>query len=138
MTVVRPLALLLTTLLTLSGCSLLLQKPVPLYQLDSGSAVTPAKDNGMAVLVGPVSIADYLRQEHLLQRQADGSLVAARDARWASGLANDIDQQLLRQLAWRLESQRLALAPAEPRKLWRSPRVCPISCMTSALSASPI
>ncbi|MGQ7959665.1 PqiC family protein [Pseudomonas sp. SP16.1] len=114
MTVVRPLALFLTTLLTLSGCSLLQQKPVPLYQLDSGSAVTPAKDNGMAVLIGPVSIADYLRQEHLLQRQADGSLVAARDARWASGLANDIDQQLLRQLAWRLESQRLALAPAEP------------------------
>jgi uncharacterized lipoprotein YmbA len=114
MTVVRPLALLLTTLLSLSGCSLLQQKPVPLYQLDSGSAVAPAKDSGMAVLVGPVSIADYLRQEHLLQRQADGSLVAARDARWASGLASDIDQQLLRQLAWRLDSQRLALAPAAP------------------------
>ena len=95
MTVVRPLALLLTTLLTLSGCSLLLQKPVPLYQPDSGSAVTPAKDNGMAVLVGPVSIADYLRQEHLLQRQADGSLVAARDARWASGRACSSRSRLL-------------------------------------------
>ena len=114
MTVVRPVALFLTTLLVLSGCSLLQQKPVPLYQLDSGDAVTPTKDNGVTVLVGPISVADYLRQQHLLQRQADGSLVAAHDARWASGLANDIDQQMLRQLAWRLDSQRLALAPAAP------------------------
>ena len=50
MTVVRPMALLLTTLLALSGCSLLQQKPVPLYQLDSGQAVTPTKDNGVTVL----------------------------------------------------------------------------------------
>lgn len=114
MTVVRPLAVLLMTLLTLSGCSLLQQKPVPLYQLDSGSAETPTKDNGVTVLVGPISVADYLRQQNLLQRQADGSLVAAQNARWASGLANDIDQQMLRQLAWRLDSQRLVLAPAAP------------------------
>src|SRR5690606_31140708 len=114
MTVVRPIALLLTALLVLSGCSLLQQKPVPLYQLDSGDAVTPTKDNGVTVLVGPISVADYLRQQHLLQRQADGSLVATQDARWASGLADDIDQQMLRQLAWRLDSQRLALAPAAP------------------------
>lgn len=114
MTVVRPVALLLTALLALSGCSLLEQKPVPLYQLDSGEAVTPTRDNGVTVLVGPISVADYLRQQNLLQRQADGSLVATQDARWASGLANDIDQQLLRQLAWRLDSQRLALAPAAP------------------------
>lgn len=114
MTVVRPVALLLTALLVLSGCSLLEQKPVPLYQLDSGQAVTPTQDNGVTVLVGPISVADYLRQQNLLQRQADGSLVAAQDARWASGLANDIDQQLLRQLAWRLDSQRLVLAPAAP------------------------
>lgn len=112
MTVVRPLALLLTTLLSLSGCSLLQPKPVPLYQLDAGEAVAPTQQNGVAVLVGPVSVADYLRNGNLLQRQADGSLVAAPNARWASGLANDIDQQLLRQLAWRLNSQRLVLAPA--------------------------
>lgn len=112
MTVVRPLALLLTALLTLSGCSLLQQKPVSLYQLDNGNAVAPTRDTGMAVLVGPISVPDYLRQQHLLQRQADDSLRVAADARWASGLVNDIDQHLLRQLAWRLDSQRLALAPA--------------------------
>ena len=94
MTVVRPLALLLTALLMLSGCGLLQQqKPVPLYQLDSGEAVTPTRDNGVTVLVGPISVADYLRQQNL---------------------ANDIDQQMLRQLAWRLDSQRLVLAPAAP------------------------
>lgn len=109
---VRPLALLLTTLLALSGCSLLQQKPVPLYQLDSGNAAAPTKDDGVAVLVGPVSVADYLRHSNLLQRQADGSLIASPNARWASGLANDIDQQLLRQLAWRLNTQRAVLAPA--------------------------
>lgn len=112
MTVVRPLGLFLASLLTLSGCSLLQPKPVPLYQLDAGEAVAPNQQNGVAVLVGPVSVADYLRNGNLLQRQADGSLVAAPNARWASGLANDIDQQLLRQLAWRLDSQRLVLAPA--------------------------
>lgn len=114
MTVVRPLALLLTTLLALSGCNLLPQKPVPLYQLDGGDAVAPAREDGVALLIGPVSVADYLRQGSVLQRQADGSLVAASNARWASGLVHDIDQQLLRQLAWRLNTQRLALAPAAP------------------------
>lgn len=114
MTVTRPLALILTAMLALSGCSLLQPKPVPLYQLDNGSAVAPTGDTGVAVLVGPVVVADYLRQGNLLQRQADGSLVVTPDARWASGLAHDIDQQLLRQLAWRLDSQRLALAPSEP------------------------
>lgn len=113
MTVVRPLALLLTAMLTLSGCSLLQPKAVPLYQLDNGSAVAP-KGDGVAVLVGPISVADYLRHSNLLQRQTDGSLITASNARWASGLANDIDQQLLRQLAWRLDSQRLVLAPSAP------------------------
>lgn len=113
MTVARPLALLLTSMLALSGCSLLQPTSVPLYQLDNGSAVAP-KGDGVAVLVGPISVADYLRHSNLLQRQADGSLISDTNARWASGLANDIDQQLLRQLAWRLDSQRLVLAPSAP------------------------
>lgn len=114
MSVVRPAALLLSALLALSGCGLMQHKPVSLYQLDSGDALTPSRDNGITVLVGPISVADYLRQHHLLQRQADGSLMEVPDAVWASGLANDIDQQILRQLAWRLNSQRLTLAPAAP------------------------
>jgi hypothetical protein len=67
---------------------------------------------GMAVVLGPVSVADYLQRETFLQRQADGSLSAATDGRWAGSLSSDIDQLLVRQLAWRLDSQRVVLAPA--------------------------
>ncbi|NQD93601.1 hypothetical protein HP532_13170 [Pseudomonas sp. CrR25] len=113
MTVVRlPLILLLSGLLALAGCTR--YQPVPLYQLDGGDSEVSAAKDGLAVLLGPVSVADYLQRETLLQRQADGSLTAARDARWAGSLAADIDRQLLRQLAARLNSQRLVLAPAVP------------------------
>lgn len=66
----------------------------------------------MAVLLGPVLIADYLQRETLLQRQPDGSLQAATDGRWAGSLSSDIDQLLLRQVAGHLDSQRVVLAPA--------------------------
>lgn len=101
--------LLLTGLLGLAGCTA--HKPIPLYQLDNGNAAIPTQPQGLAVLLGPVSVADYLQRETLLQRQTDGSLLAADDARWAGSLAADIDQLLLRQLAWRLDSQRTVLAP---------------------------
>ncbi|MES2821386.1 MAG: PqiC family protein [Pseudomonadota bacterium] len=103
-------ALLLAGLLGLVGC--VGYQPVPLYQLSGGEAGVPQQAEGLAVLLGPVSVADYLQREALLQRQADGSLLATGDASWAGNLAADIDQQLLRQLAWRLDSQRLVLAPA--------------------------
>lgn len=110
MTAVRvPLLLLLVTVLGLAGCARYQQ--APLYQLDSGDIRLPTAEQGIAVLLGPVAIADYLQREALLQRQADGSLIAADDGRWAGSLAADIDQQLLRQLASRLNSQRLVLAP---------------------------
>jgi uncharacterized protein len=113
MTVVRlPLILLLAGLFGLVGCTA--YQPVPLYQLDGGNAPLPTDKGGVAVLLGPVSIADYLQREALLQRQPDGSLTAAREGRWAGSLAADIDRQLLRQLAARLNSQRLVMAPATP------------------------
>ena len=67
---------------------------------------------GMAVVLGPVSVADYLQRETLLQRQPDGSLQASIDGRWAGSLSADIDQLLLRQVAGHLDSQRVVLAPA--------------------------
>jgi uncharacterized lipoprotein YmbA len=105
-----PLMLLLTALFSLTGCTR--HQTVPLYQLDSGAIGVPAAEQGIAVLLGPVAIADYLQREALLQRQADGSLTPAEEGRWAGSLAADLDQQLLRQLAARLDSQRLVLAPA--------------------------
>lgn len=102
--------LLLTGMIGLVGCTA--HQPVPLYQLDNADVGVPTKEQGLAVLLGPVSIADYLQREALLQRQLDGSLLVADNARWAGSLAADIDQLLLRQLAWRLDSQRTVLAPA--------------------------
>jgi uncharacterized lipoprotein YmbA len=82
-----------------------------LYQLDGGAVSISSAEQGIAVLLGPVSVADYLQRDTLLQRQPDGSLTEAQGARWAGSLAADIDQQLLRQLAGRLDTQRVVLAP---------------------------
>ena len=105
-----PLIVLLAGVLGLAGCSV--HQPASLYQLDSGTPGQPTQSAGMAVLLGPVTVADYLQRETLLQSQADGSLSAATDGRWAGSLSADIDQLLVRQLAWRLDSQRVVLAPA--------------------------
>lgn len=104
-----PVVLLLSGVLGLAGCST--HQPVALYQLDSGNPGQPKEARGLSVLLGPVSVADYLQRETLLQRQADGSLRASTEGRWAGSLSSDIDQLLLRQLAWRLNSQRVVLAP---------------------------
>jgi uncharacterized lipoprotein YmbA len=105
-----PLVLLLAGLLGLTGCSLMQQQS--LYQLDGGTPVTASKKKGPAVLLGPVDIAQYLQGENLVQRQPDNSLINARHARWAGKLSTDIDQLLLRQLAAKLGSQEMILAPA--------------------------
>jgi uncharacterized lipoprotein YmbA len=104
-----PSLLVLTSLLSMVGC--VAQQPVTLYQLDSGNPQMPVANKGVAVLLGPVSIADYLQQQTLLQRQQDGSLTPDTQARWAGTLGADIDQVLLRQLASRLNTQRLVMAP---------------------------
>ncbi|MCY1275433.1 ABC-type transport auxiliary lipoprotein component [compost metagenome] len=105
-----PLVLLLTGVLGLVGC--VGHQPVPLYKLDSGNPGVPDQKNGPSVLLGPVVVADYLQRETLLQRQPDGSLLPSTSERWAGSLSADIDQLLVRQLAWRLDTQRLVLAPA--------------------------
>ena len=107
-----PLIMLLAGVLALAGCST--HQPAALYQLDSGTPGQPSQSAGMAVLLGPVILADYLQRETLLQRQANGSLSASSNGRWAGSLSADIDQLLLRQLAWRLDSQRVVLSPALP------------------------
>lgn len=60
----------------------------------------------MAVLLGPVVVADYLQRETLLQRQNDGSLQSSTDGRWAGSLSSDINQLMLRQVAGQLDNQR--------------------------------
>lgn len=113
MSALRILACLsLVSLLGLAGCSV--NRPAQLYQLDTGSTSVPTRDNGAAVLLGPVQLADYLQRETMVQRQADGILNLSSEARWAGSLEVNVSQQLLRQLASQLDSTRLALFPEKP------------------------
>lgn len=113
MSALRVLACLsLVSLLGLAGCSV--NRPAQLYQLDTGTSSVPTRDSGVAVLLGPVQLADYLQRETMVQRQADGILNLSSDARWAGSLQVNVSQQLLRQLSSQLDSTRLALFPEKP------------------------
>lgn len=116
MTVMKNLLRVPTVLLLasigLTGCVGL--QPAPMYRLDSGTTEVPERIDGAAVLLAPVTLADYLQRDALLQRLADGSLAADdQQARWAGSLKADIEQLMLRQLAWRLDTQSLVLGPAD-------------------------
>lgn len=96
---------------SLAGC---MMQPVPMYRLDTGITEAPAEGGRVAVLLGPVTLADYLQRDALLQRLPDGSLAPdGQKARWAGSLQGDIDQLLLRQLAGHLKTQRLELSPGK-------------------------
>ncbi|MNZ43771.1 hypothetical protein D3C78_613830 [compost metagenome] len=113
MSALRILAYLsLVSLLGLAGCTV--NKPTQLYQLDAGVASVPSQDKGVAVLLGPIHLADYLQREAMVQRQADGILNLSSDARWAGSLETNVSQQLLRLLSSQLDSTRLALFPEKP------------------------
>ena len=104
--------LLMTLVLAMAGCSV--HPPVALYQLDGGQPQVPTATDGALVLLGPLTLADYLQRGELLQRQADGSLSVATEAQWAGSLNADVEQLLLRQLAGRLQTPNILLAPAGP------------------------
>lgn len=111
MTAIRFLSpLLLVSLLTVTGCSLV-QPQTVLYQLDSGTLAQPAQARNLTVQLEPIGVADYLKGEQMMQRQHDDSLVIARYARWAGPLGSNLSEQLLRQLDARLEADKLVLAP---------------------------
>lgn len=102
----------LVSLLGRTGCAV--HPPAQLYQLDVGAAAVPKKDGGAAVLLGPVQLADYLKRDVMVQRQADGILSLSTEARWAGNLETNVSQQLLRQMSSELGSSRLALFPEKP------------------------
>ena len=99
----------LAGLLALAGCAA--TPPAHFYQLQQGNPALPKNGSGVAVLLGPLKMADYLQRETLVQRQGDGSLAISQQARWAGSLQDDVAQLLLRQLAGRLDSSRVALYP---------------------------
>src|SRR5690606_29271092 len=107
MKVLRLPLLLATLSLLQTGCALI-QQPVSLYRLDAGeAAAVPEQSGELAVQLNALGVAEYLRGETLLQRQADGSLVAARCARWAGRVSVELSEQVLAQLAWRLNTRKL-------------------------------
>lgn len=109
--VLRFSTVLLLACATLTGCAGL--QPSPMYRLDNGTLEVPDQAEGAAVLMAPVMLADYLQRDALLQRLPDGSLSEdGQHARWAGRLQDDVDQLVLRQLAWRLKTQNLELSPA--------------------------
>lgn len=102
--------LLMASLLAMTGCSIQTKQPAQLFQLDTGITHEPSRNEGIAVLLGPIGVAQYLLRPELLQRLPDGSLQPLSSARWAGQLQGDVDQLILRQLAARLDSNRLILA----------------------------
>jgi uncharacterized lipoprotein YmbA len=103
--------LLLAVVLALPACSV--QAPAPLYQLDAGKLSAPSARSGLVLLLQPLTLAQYLQRDLLLQRQADGSLLETQ-ARWAGSLQEDVEQLLQRQLAARLQTPNVLIAPGNP------------------------
>lgn len=101
-----PLLLVLGASFGLTGC---ISATAPTtYQLQwTDPAPALRSMTGTAVLLGPVTLPDYLKHPTLIQRQNDGSLSRDPAAHWAGSLQDNVDRVLLHQLAGYLNSSRL-------------------------------
>ncbi|MDY0205503.1 MAG: ABC-type transport auxiliary lipoprotein family protein [Pseudomonas sp.] len=81
------------------------------YQLQQPATEVVEDKNTATVLLGPLTVADYLQRESIVQREADGSLSLSQEARWAGSLSDDMGQLLLRQVSRKLGSSRISLYP---------------------------
>lgn len=98
----------LSLLLMLSGCG---SRSVEFYQLPHESVDIAEQTQGLAVLVGPIKLADYLQREQILQRQPDGRLLYSRQGRWAGELEEEVGQLLLMQIAAHGNNSQVSLYP---------------------------
>ena len=70
--------LLMSLVLATAGCSV--HPPVALYQLDGGQPEVPTATDGALVLLGPLTLADYLQaREAPSPRRPLSELVSAGD-----------------------------------------------------------
>lgn len=106
-----PLGIAMLGLLALGAVGCSVAPPTQFYQLQQPVTDVASRESTATVLLGPLSIADYLQRESLLQREVDGSLTHSQQARWAGSLDNDIGQFLLRQISAQLGSSRISLYP---------------------------
>ncbi len=102
------LGLSVAALLFLGGCS---SRPVEFYQLPYTPVDIASQSDGLAVLVGPIKLADYLQREQILQRQQDGRLLYSRQGRWAGGLEEEIGHLLQAQIAAHGNNSQVSLYP---------------------------
>lgn len=93
----------------MTGCAT--PPPPSVYQLQAGEPAVsaPRSPRGVAVLLGPIGLPDYLKHEALMQRQADGHLQVDSQAHWAGSLQDNVNSVLLHRLATQLNSSRLVL-----------------------------
>ncbi len=106
-----PLGLAITGVLAFGSAGCSVAPPATFYQLQQSVTDVAAQKNNVAVLLGPLRVADYLQRENVLQRGVDGSLSLSQQARWAGSLQDDIGQLLLRQVSAQLGSSRISLYP---------------------------
>lgn len=97
-----------TLLAATTGCS---SRQVEFYQLPYEAVDIASQSEGLAVLVGPIKLADYLQREQILQRQPDGRLLYSQQGRWAGGLEEEIGQLLLAQIAVHGNNSQVSLYP---------------------------
>lgn len=109
----RSLRLMLWGLLLSVGISGCVGRPPQLYRLQADVPVPAAEvaGQGPAVLLGPLTLADYLQRSQVVQRTPDGGLWLNGGAEWAGSLQDDVSNLLLRQLAAELQSSRLVMFP---------------------------
>ena len=98
------IALLLGSLAMLTGCAG--NAPTQLYVLTAqpGAVVQPVAD---VVSVGPVTVRDYLNRSQLVTFDADHRLIEDSNNEWGEPLVRNITQVLVRNLAQRLDSDRV-------------------------------
>lgn len=103
------------------------------YQLQQPATEVVADKNTATVLLGPLTVADYLQRENIVQREADGSLSLSQEARWAGSLTDDMGQLLLRQMSKKLGSSRISLYPDRIGMLAQAQIVLSISRLDSGV-----
>ena len=100
-------------LLSLAGC---LGGPSPpsrfftLTPLRTGSGITATAPEKLLV-VGPVTIPDYLDRPQIITRSGANELVIAEFNRWGGSLSSDISRALIGDLSARLESSGYTVLP---------------------------
>ncbi len=112
------LALILLTLAFLNGCANLgVLKPQPdttrFYFLETepeGEAKTDFNNQGLAIVLGPSTVAKYLDQSQIVTLEGHNQLIYSDRNRWAEPLDESVNRLLIYQLARSLDTARISFS----------------------------